>query len=80
MKEQVAKLKSKEAVDFLRLMNGMQTLGYQAAKMINPDMTEEEFVMRTGPIFHGLVTGEIFVDNRPWEEIRKEINDLTLTV
>jgi len=58
---------------FLKLTNHMQLLGYQAAKMVRPDLEQEEFIRATASIFRGLVMGEIYVAEVDWLAKQQEL-------
>lgn len=36
-----------------------------------------EFIVRQAPLVRGILSGEIFVDDRSWEELRNETSILT---
>ena len=63
-----------DAVRFLRLVNHMQMLGYEAAKMVRPDLQQEDFIRSTAAIFRGLIMGEIYVAEVDWMRAREELN------
>lgn len=61
---------------FLKLTNHMQLLGYEAAKMVRPDLEREEFIRSTAAIFRGIIMGEIYVAEVNWLNVREEVKVL----
>ncbi|MBP7118449.1 hypothetical protein KBA63_00015 [Candidatus Woesebacteria bacterium] len=61
---------------FLKLTNHMQLLGYQAAKMVRPDLEQEEFIRSTAAVFRGIIMGEIYVAEVDWLNVREEVKTL----
>lgn len=58
--------------EFLKYLN-LGTLSlFRAANILDPRLTIERFIERTGALIRGVVRQEIFLEDIRWEDVREQ--------
>lgn len=61
-----------ESTAFLRYLNLGTISLYKAANLLDPKLTIQKFVERTGALIRGVVKQEIFLEDIRWHEVREQ--------
>lgn len=58
--------------EFLKYLNFGTLSLFKAANILDPRLTIEKFIQRTGALIRGVVRQEIFLEDIRWEDVREQ--------
>lgn len=58
--------------EFLKYLNFGTLSLFRAANILDPRLTIERFIERTGALIRGVVRQEIFLEDIRWEDVREQ--------
>lgn len=61
-----------ESTAFVKYLNFGTLSLFKAAEMLDPRLTIEKFIDRTGALIRGVVRQEIFLEDIRWEDVREQ--------
>lgn len=61
-----------ESTHFLKYLNFGTISLFKAANILDPKLTIQKFVERTGALIRGVVRQEVFLEDIKWHEVREQ--------